>query len=121
MTPTTSCPDDHETRSPITPRRHRRRPPPTIASSDGEGASQEPATHTLCPRPEDLGTGWATQARRCRAQLPPALAWAAPLLDPDQPRPVACAHSQARALLLWHHHLPNWAHVSIGCQHTPLE
>jgi hypothetical protein len=105
-------------RSPITPRRRRR--PPAVIAGKREPATPEPASHILRPRPQDLGPGWAMHARRCRALLPPALAWAAPLLDPDQPRPVACAHAQARALLLWHHHLPNWAHVSIGCRHTGM-
>jgi hypothetical protein len=106
-------------RSPIAlPHRRRRRPPLTVVTTDREPLTPGPPSHVLCPRPHDLGPGWAMHARRCRALLPPALEWAAPLLDPDQPRPVLCAHAQARALLLWHHHLPSWAHVSLGCRHT---
>jgi len=107
-------------RSPISLRRRCRRssPPLTLTAGDAEPSSPGPASYVLHPRPQDLGPGWAMYARRCRALLPPALAWAAPLLDPEQPRPVACGHAQARALLLWHHQLPSWAHVSLGCQHT---
>jgi hypothetical protein len=91
---------------------------PALVAVRGEPTEPGPPSHVLRPRPEDLGAAWATYARRCRALLPRNLAWAAPLLDPQQPRPVLCAHTQARALLLWHHHLPSWAQVSLGCRHT---
>src|SRR4051794_24776878 len=105
--------------SPITLRRPcRRRRPMTLVAGGVEPPTPGPATYVLRPRPQDLGPGWAMYARRCRALLPPTLAWAAPLLDPEQPRPVVCGHAQARALLLWHHRLPSWARVSLGCQHT---
>jgi hypothetical protein len=48
--------------------------------------------------------------------LPDELAWAAPLLDPERPCARAAGAAQARELLLWHHHLPTWAQVSIACR-----
>src|SRR3954452_8935455 len=105
--------------SPIALRHGRRRQPAlALVAADREAVTPGPASYLLSPRPQDLGPGWAMYARRCRALLPPALAWAAPLLDPEQLHPVICGHAQARALLLWHHGLPSWAHVSLSCRHA---
>lgn len=55
-------------------------------------------------------------ACRFRRELPGELAWAAPLLDPGHPLAVRCARDQARWLIVWHHHLPNYEQVSFSCE-----
>jgi len=97
---------------------HRGPPPPTPVTAAAQRRVSGPPSFAVCPRPQDLGRAWPVHARRCRALLPARLAWAAPALDPEHPVPVLCDHARAVALLRWHHHLPSWAHVSLGCRHT---
>ena len=92
---------------------HPRRP---SLSATADPASTEPVSHLLEPRPEDLGASWPAHAHRCRQELPAELAWAAPLLDPREPQAVRCGREQACRLIVWHHHLPTYQHVSFTCQ-----
>ena len=88
--------------------------PAAIAEVDQNQAGA--GTHLLEPRPEDLGATWPAHAHRCRQALPADLSWAAPLIDPDHPRAVCCGREQACRLIVWHHHLPTYEHVSFSCQ-----
>ena len=81
-----------------------------------DGPTEEPElSHTLVPLTGAMLRAWPVHARRCLHRLPARLRWAAPLLDPDHPRPLDCTHEQARELLLWLHHLPSYAHPIVGC------
>jgi hypothetical protein len=72
----------------------------------------------LAPRPGDLPGGfWAAHAARCRQRLPAELAWAAPLIDPYAPLPVACTRPQACRLFVWNDQLPTTAQLSFTCEH----
>ena len=72
----------------------------------------------LAPRPGDLPGGfWVAHAARCRQRLPAELAWAAPLLDPYAPLPVACTRPQACRLFVWNDQLPTTAQLSFTCEH----
>jgi len=75
-----------------------------------------PRSHLLRPRIGDLGASWSAHACRCRRERPDELAWAAPLLDPDDPADVAWAHAQAWRLVVWHNHLPTYLQVSFTCE-----
>jgi len=83
----------------------------------GAAATAAAPSNILRPRIEDLGAAWSAHACRCRQQLPAQLAWAAPLLDRDDPLAVLCSHEQACELIVWHHHLPTHQQVSFSCQH----
>jgi hypothetical protein len=99
----------------LTPRRlarPRREPNPSAPTAP----APEPVSHLLRPRPEDLGASWPAHAHRCRQELPAELAWAPPLIDPEHPQAVVCGHGQACRLIVWHHHLPTYQHVSFTCQ-----
>jgi hypothetical protein len=76
----------------------------------------EPPSHILRPRVEDLGTTWPAHAHRCRHELRDELAWATPLLDPEQPLAVLCRREQACQLIVWHNHLPTYEQVSFSCE-----
>ncbi|MGH2948695.1 MAG: hypothetical protein ACRDPC_20970 [Solirubrobacteraceae bacterium] len=94
-----------------------RRARPEAAS---EPADQAELSHTLVPLTGTMARAWPVHARRCLHRLPERLRWAAPLLDPDQPSDLDCAHEQARELLLWLHHLPSHEHPIVGCHpHRP--
>ena len=76
------------------------------------------ASFRLAPRPCDLPGGfWAAHAARCRQRLPAELEWAAPLLDPYAPLPVACTRPQACRLFVWNDRLPTTAQLSFTCEH----
>ena len=89
---------------------------PGPSATTAAPASPESVSHVLEPRTEDLGSSWPAHAHRCRQALPAELAWAAPLLDPDHPQAVVCGREQACRLIVWHHHLPTYEHVSFTCQ-----
>jgi hypothetical protein len=89
---------------------HRARP-----AAAPEPAGRVERSHTLVPLVDAMAAEWPSHARRCRHRLPARLGWAAPLLDPDHPSELDCAHEQARELLLWLHHLPNHEHLIVGC------
>ena len=93
----------------------RRRGPAAPASVTPAAATNEPASHILCPRTEDLGATWPAHTCR-REKLPAQLDWAGLLLDPEQPLAVRCDHEQARRLLVWHNHLPTYQQISFSCQ-----
>lgn len=73
-------------------------------------------SYSLRARPEDDGAMWPALATRCRRALPERLAWAAVLLDPEQPLPVICGEPQVRELFHWLQAQPNTERVSIGCE-----
>jgi hypothetical protein len=72
-------------------------------------------SHTLVPLPGSMSGAWPIHARRCLHRLPERLKWATPVLDPRHPHALACTHDEARALLLWLHHLPSFEHPIVGC------
>ena len=74
-------------------------PPPELYAA-------RPTVSPLRARSEDLGAMWSAHACRRRQEVPVKLAWAAQLLD--HPLTVLCAREQARALIVWHHHLPTY-------------
>jgi hypothetical protein len=76
---------------------------------------QRELSHALEPLPGAMAGAWPIYARRCLRRLPERLAWAAPVLNPRHPRALACTHDEARALLLWLHHLPSFEHPIVGC------
>ena len=95
--------------------RRRHGPTPT-ATVTPTGAIDEPPSHILQPRTEDLGATWGAHACRCRQELPGELGWAAALLDPDEPATVRCCREQARRLFAWHQQLPICEQVSFSCE-----
>lgn len=96
------------------PRRRQCTPARTTATPPR--ATGEPPSHILQPRTEDLDACWPAHACRCLRELPKELAWAAPLLDPNDPVAVLCGHEQTRRLFAWHQHLPTYQQVSFSCE-----
>jgi hypothetical protein len=95
--------------------RRRQCPTPT-ATVTPTGAIDEPPSHSLQPRTEDLGGAWPAHACRCRQGLPGELGWVTALLDPQQPATVRCGREQARRLFVWHQQLPTYEQVSFSCE-----
>ena len=87
-------------------------PQPSLLARIGQ-ASQLVIPHV------DLDRMWSAHAVRCLSQLPDELGCARPLFDPREPLVVLCAASQARALILWHHHLPTDLQASFICRRLP--
>ena len=94
----------------------RRHGPPPKATVTPTGAIDEPPSHILRPRSEDLGAAGRRTPAAAGRSCPSELGWAAALLDPDEPVAVRCGREQARRLFAWHQHLPTYEQVSFSCE-----